>query len=138
MQISVAEVLGTLNEVEQKNAPEFLLYVGARSSFERGPRVSVVGSRKASLEGLRRAEVLARALVAHEIVVVSGLARGIDTAAHKAALEASGYTMTVIGTPLDQYYPKENRELQDRLMCEQLVVSQFPSGATVTPKIPRK
>jgi hypothetical protein len=73
-------------------------------------------------------------LVAHQIVVVSGLAEGVDTAAHTAAIEAGGHTIAVLGTPLDQFYPKENRDLQERLMREQLVVSQFAQGSAVTPK----
>ena len=134
MQITVAEALGTLTDVEEKNAPKTLYFQGNRELLNLGPRVSVVGSRKASEEGLKRARSLARALVAHDIVVVSGLAEGIDTAAHTSALEAGGKTLAVIGTPLDTYYPKENQALQQRLELEQLVISQFPIGSTVTPK----
>jgi DNA processing protein len=64
----------------------------------------VVGSRKATPEGLRRAQSLTKALVAHQIVIVSGLAEGIDTAVHTAAIEAGGHTIAVLGTPLDQFY----------------------------------
>jgi hypothetical protein len=84
--LSPADVLGTLDDVEEKHAPKQLFYVGDRSLLERGPRVSVVGSRKATAEGLRRAQSLTKALVAHQIVVVSGLAEGIDTAAHTTAI----------------------------------------------------
>jgi DNA processing protein len=131
---SAADLLGVLNEVEKKHAPDDLWLAGDLELLDRGPRVSVVGSRKATLEGIRRARALTQALVAHQITVVSGLAEGIDTAAHIAAIEAGGHTIAVLGTPLDQFYPKENRDLQERLMREQLVVSQFPSGYTVTPK----
>jgi DNA processing protein len=134
MQMTVAEALGTLTDVEEKNAPKTLYFQGNRELLNHGPRVSVVGSRKASEEGLKRARSLARALVAHDIVVVSGLAEGIDTAAHTSALEAGGKTFAVIGTPLDTYYPKENQALQQRLELEQLVISQFPIGSAVTPK----
>src|SRR5882757_7417440 len=134
MQMTVADALGTLTDVEEKNAPNTLYFQGNRELLNHGPRVSVVGSRKASEEGLKRARSLARALVAHDIVVVSGLAEGIDTAAHTSALEAGGKTFAVIGTPLDTYYPKENQALQQRLELEQLVISQFPVGSTVTPK----
>lgn len=134
MQMTVAEALGTLTDVEEKNAPKTLYFQGNRELLNHGPRVSVVGSRKASEEGLKRARVLARALVAHDIVVVSGLAEGIDTAAHTSALEAGGKTFAVIGTPLDTYYPKENQALQQRLELEQLVISQFPIGSPVMPK----
>src|SRR5882757_3003228 len=134
MQMTVADALGTLTDVEEKNAPNTLYFQGNRELLNHGPRVSVVGSRKASEEGLKRARSLARALVAHDIVVVSGLAEGIDTAAHTSALEAGGKTFAVIGTPLDTYYPKENQALQQRLELEQLVISQFPVGSAVTPK----
>lgn len=134
MQMTVAEALGTLTDVEEKNAPKTLYFQGNRELLNHGPRVSVVGSRKASEEGLKRARSLARSLVAHDIVVVSGLAEGIDTAAHTSALEAGGKTFAVIGTPLDKYYPAENKELQIRLAREQLVISQFPIGAATTPK----
>ena len=67
-------------------------------------------------------------------MVVSGLAEGIDTAAHTSALEAGGETVAVIGTPLDTYYPKENQALQQRMEREQLVITQFPIGSAVTQK----
>ena len=134
MQMTVAEALGTLTDVEEKNAPKTLYFQGNRELLSHGPRVSVVGSRKASAEGLKRARSLSRALVDHGVVVVSGLAEGIDTAAHTSALEAGGETVAVIGTPLDTYYPKENQALQQRMEREQLVITQFPIGSAVTPK----
>jgi DNA processing protein len=133
-EITVADALGTLTDVEEKNAPQILYLQGNREILNHGPRVSVVGSRKASPDGLKRARSLSRALVDHGVVVVSGLAEGIDTAAHTAALEAGGETFAVIGTPLDKFYPAENKELQLRLGREQLVVSQFPIGSSTTPK----
>jgi DNA processing protein len=134
LQRSPAELLGSLNDVEEKHAPKVLYLAGDVSLLDRGPRVSVVGSRKASADGLRRAGALAKALVDHGIIVVSGLALGIDVAAHTSAMTAGGRTIAVLGTPLDQYYPAENRELQIKMMIEQLVVSQFSSGYPVTPK----
>ena len=128
------ELLGPLNEVERKNAPERLYVAGDVELLRRGTRVSIVGSRKASSEGLRRTRALAKALAERGIVVVSGLAEGVDTAGHEAALTAGGRTLAVIGTPLDQVYPAKNRPLQERLMRDELVVSQFPSGYPVQPK----
>jgi DNA processing protein len=132
--VTPGDVLGPLNEVEQKNAPSQLYLQGDASLLEFGPRVSVVGSRKASAEGLKRASFLVRALVAHKIVVVSGLAEGIDTAAHTTAIEAGGQTIAVLGTPLDQAYPAANRGLQGQIAARHLLVSQFAAGAAVTPK----
>jgi DNA processing protein len=129
-----AEILGTLNDVEAKNAPRMLYLQGDATLLTRGPRVSVVGSRKATHEGLSRTSALVRALVDHEMIVVSGLAAGIDARAHGAAIEAGGRTIAVLGTSLDQAYPAENKSLQDRIGREHLLVSQFPLGAHTTPK----
>lgn len=122
------ELLGPLNEVERKNAPPTLYLAGDRSVFSSGPRVSIVGSREASEQGKQRATRLARSLVSRGVVVVSGLAEGIDTAAHSAAIEAGGKTIAVLGTPLDQYFPASNRTLQERIMREHLAISQFSKG----------
>ncbi len=132
--VTPAEILGQLNEIEAKYAPERLWLEGDRSLLQRGPRVSIVGSRKASTEGLRRARKLASALAEHDIVVVSGLAYGIDRAAHEAAIEAGGSTIAVLGTPLDKHYPEENADLQDRIGREYLLVSQFEFDKPVQPK----
>lgn len=124
-----AEILGPLNDVEQKYAPARLYLAGDATLLARGPRVSVVGSRQASPEGLRRAQVLARALVGHDMIVVSGLAAGIDTAAHRAAIDAGGRTIAVLGTPVDVAYPAENRALQAEIERDHLLVSQFEPGS---------
>jgi DNA processing protein len=87
--------------------------------------VAVVGTRKASPAGLERARQISRQLVDAGYVVVSGLAAGIDTAAHTAALDAAGRTIAVIGTGLRHAFPKENAPLQGRLGTESAVVSQF-------------
>jgi DNA processing protein len=131
--ITPTEVIGALNDVESKYAPSQLFLAGKRDLLRRGRRVSVVGSRKASSQGLRRARVLARSLVEHGIVVVSGLAAGVDRAAHEAAIASGGQTIAVIGTPLDRCYPRENHELQQRIAREQLLISQFPVGHPVAP-----
>jgi DNA processing protein len=127
------DLLGSLTDVEHKHAPQALFLAGDLSLLKRGPRVSVVGSRKASPEGLRRARLLARALVEHQMIVVSGLAEGVDTAAHQAAIEAGGRTIAVLGTPLDQAYPTDNAALQALIGREHLLVSQFPSGYKTQP-----
>jgi DNA processing protein len=128
------ELLGPLNDVERKFAPKRLFLVGNIDIFKTGFRVSIVGSRKASTEGLRRAARLARHVCKRGGVVVSGLARGIDTAAHRAAIDAAGRTVAVIGTPLDVAYPPENRELQSLIMRQHICVSQFPLGTAIQPK----
>ena len=115
-----SDLLGPLNEVEQKNAPKALFVAGDTGILEQGARVSIVGARKASPEGIKRASKLASLLARQGVVVVSGLAEGIDTAAHEGAINHGGRTIGVIGTPLDQVYPKKNTELQARIKWEHL------------------
>lgn len=87
--------------------------------------VAIVGSRRASPAGIASAEVTTRALVAAEYVVVSGLATGVDTAAHTAALAAGGRTVAVLGTGLEHSYPPQNRDLQRRIAAHGALISQF-------------
>lgn len=121
-------LLGPLNDVEKQNAPPRLFVAGDVSLLQRGPRVSIVGSRKASTRGLADASTLAQELVARGAIVVSGLAEGIDTAAHEVAIGAGGRTIAVLGTPLDEVFPAKNRSLQELIRREHLAVSQFASG----------
>lgn len=88
--------------------------------------VAVVGTRKPSDIGKERAGYLAKRLVADGLTVVSGLAEGIDTAAHQAAIENGGQTIGVIGTPLGQSYPKSNASLQERIARDYLLISPIP------------
>ena len=123
--VTVEDLLGPLNEMERKHAPEQLWIGGDASIFELGTLVSVVGSRAASRDGIRRARRLARELVDRDFVVVSGLARGIDTAAHETAMKRGGRTVAVLATPLDQAAPPGNAELQRRIIREHVAVIQF-------------
>jgi len=127
-QATPEELLGPLNEVERKHAPTMLFFAGDPELLRSEKRVSVVGARNVSAEGERRTRSLVRSLVERGITVVSGLARGVDTIAHETALREGGRTIAVIGTPLDQCSPAQNRELQNRMMREELVVSQFAPG----------
>jgi len=123
------ELLGPLNEVERKNAPHSLYITGDIGLCRNCARVSVIGTREVSPAGLKRTQDLVRMLVDRGAVIVSGLARGVDTCAHRTAIDAGGRTIAVIGTPLDQFYPKENADLQRTIMAKHLVISQFPEGA---------
>ncbi len=89
--------------------------------------VAVVGTRHPTGEGVHLAKQIAAALVADNFTVVSGLAAGIDTAAHIGALEAGGRTVAVLGTPLGTTYPPTNAALQERIAREFLVISQVPA-----------
>jgi DNA processing protein len=131
---STQDLLGPLNEVEQENAPNALYAAGDTSILEEGARVSIVGGRKPSAAGLCRASELAALVVDRGIVVVSGLARGIDTAAHTAAIRQGGRTIAVLGTPLDQVLPRQNAGLQDQIMRDHLALSPFAVGQLVRRK----
>ena len=106
--------------------------VGDVSLLER-PRIAIVGARKATQEGRRRAAQLARDCARAGVVVVSGLAEGIDHAAHTAAIEHLGSTIAVIGTPLDKVYPAKHGQLQRRIYREHLLLSPFTWGDTFVP-----
>ncbi len=106
--------------------PVEVLYFQGEWELVETPSVAVVGTREPSDEGRRRARKLAKALVEDGKTVVSGLAQGIDTEAHTAAIEAGGRTIAVIGTPLGEHYPPENRDLQDRIGRDFLLISQVP------------
>jgi DNA processing protein len=127
-----AALLGPLNPEEQRYAPAQLFVAGHSEWLRESPRVAIIGSRKASPDGVKRASRLTKLLVEHGAIVVSGLAEGIDAAAHLGALDAGGRTIAVIGTPLSEAYPARHREQQTRLMREHLVVSQFPEGHSTT------
>lgn len=106
------------------NLPPFLFYRGEFRPID-ARSVAVVGSRKASDDGLKRARQLARMLVEHSVTVVSGLARGIDTAAHQGAIAGNGRTIAVLGSGLNMVYPEENVELARDIEHSGVVVSQF-------------
>ena len=126
--IRTTEILGQLSEIEAKNAPHELFLEGDRSLLTEGLRVAIVGSRKASREGLARARAFTKALVEHDITVVSGLAEGIDTIAHETAIEMGGKTIAVLGTPLSQAYPAKNKGLLEVIKRDHLALTQFPEG----------
>jgi len=131
--MTAEELLGPLNDVEHVHAPALLFVAGDASLLRRKPKVAIVGSRQATDEGTRRARRLARVLVEHGAVVVSGLAAGIDTAAHLATLEAGGRTIAVIGTPLNQSYPRANASLQHEIATRHALVTQFPADFPTRP-----
>jgi DNA processing protein len=126
------ELLGPLNPVEQANAPPVLYASGDTGLLHHGLRVAVVGSRSASADGIKRTAQLARFLVSHGVVVVSGLAEGIDTSAHRSAIDAGGHTIAVLGTPPERAYPKENADLQRLIVERHLALTQFGPGCPVT------
>ncbi len=127
-----ADLLGPLNAVEAKFAPPTLWTKGDAGLLKHHPRVAVVGTRHPTVEGERRARKLVKALVDHGAIVVSGLAQGIDTIAHTQTIAAKGRTIAVIGTPIDEVFPKANAALQQQVAEEQLLVSEFSPGSAVS------
>lgn len=110
---------------DARHPVEVLYYQGALDLLS-SRSIAVVGARKASESGIRRAGKLARFLVENDFTVMSGLAEGIDTAAHTAALEAKGRTIAVIGTALNEVYPRANHDLQKAIARNYLLISQVP------------
>jgi DNA processing protein len=127
-----AELLGPLNAVEQKFAPPMLWTAGDVSLLQRHPRVAVVGTRRPSADGERRTRRLVHILVDHGASVVSGLAEGVDTIAHTQAIARGGRTIAVLGTPIDDVFPRSNAALQAQIARDHLLVSEFPPGSAVS------
>jgi DNA processing protein len=102
-------------------------------ALARQKSVAVVGSRKVSEAGAKRARQLARELVKRGVVVVSGLAYGVDINAHTSAIEHQGKTIAVIGTPVDKAYPAAHAEWQEKIYREHLLISPFAVGSPTYP-----
>jgi len=133
--ISVENLLGRpLNDIETKYAPKELYFKGSLKIPLPRPRVSIIGSRKASMNGLEDAQIITKTLLEKQTVIVSGLAEGIDTSAHDTAIRSGGKTIAVLGTPLNKVYPRKNSMLQQEIMSKHLAISQFPVGHPTTPK----
>lgn len=113
-----------------RETPPFLFARGDLRPDDQG--ISVVGSRRSSDRGRRLAADVAQLLVSRGLAVIAGLAAGIDTTAHRAALDANGRTVAFIGTGITKYYPAENRALQDEIAERGLVLSQFWPDAPPT------
>jgi len=108
--------------------PPFAFFAAGNLDRLRLPAVAVVGSREATRYGRDVAAALARDLSSVGVCVVSGFARGVDAAAHEAALEGPGGTIAVLGCGLDVDYPREHTRLKQELIARQLVLSEFPPG----------
>ena len=121
------------------NRPPFLFYRGELRQEEDARSVAVVGTRKPTDAGVKRAGKMARLLAENGVTVLSGLARGIDTAAHEATLHVGERTVAVLGSGIRRVYPADNTELAGQITAHGAVVSQFwPDSPPATYTFPRR
>lgn len=113
--------------------PPLLLYIKGRVELLDAPALAIIGSRNASAQGKANAAGFAQALSGAGLAIVSGLALGIDAAAHEGALDGAGSTIAVVGTGIDRIYPESNTALARRIAAEGCIVSEYPLG---TPPLP--
>ena len=111
-----------------KNRGDLRIYYAGDLSLLKRPSVAIVGTRQVSESGKAATEWLTRKLVEAGLVIVSGLAYGVDTVAHTTAIEHGGKTIAVIATPLDKATPSENAKLQEKIYREHLLISRFAKG----------
>ncbi len=108
--------------------PPLLLYVKGRRELLNQPALAVVGSRNATPQGINNAEAFAGSLSDAGLCIISGMAHGIDAAAHRGALRGRGSSIAVVGTGLDKVYPAANRDLAHALAGQGALISEFPLG----------
>jgi len=114
--------------------PPVMLYVRGDAEVLNLPSISIVGTRRPTLYGTQMAERLGRELAARGLVVVSGLARGIDAIGHQGAMAANGRAIGVLGTGVDVCYPKENKKLYEKVLERGAIISEFPLGTHPAPE----
>jgi DNA processing protein len=114
--------------------PPIALFAKGRVELLETVMVGIIGSRRATAYGKAVAQKLAAELCAAGVTVTSGMARGIDTAAHEASLQAQGGTIAVFGCGLDLIYPTENRKLAARIALDGLLLSEYPFGSPAYPQ----
>jgi DNA processing protein len=114
--------------------PPVMLYVRGEPQILNLPSISIVGTRKPTLYGSQLAERLGRDLAARGLVIVSGMARGIDAIGHQGAMAANGRAIGILGTGIDVCYPKENKKLYEKVLERGAIISEFPIGTHPAPE----
>jgi len=123
----------------QISDPPPFIYAKGNPALLNQPSIAIVGSRNASVQGENNAEAFAQGLCAYGLCIVSGLALGIDGAAHRGALKANAATIAVVGTGLDIVYPAKHRDLAHQIAERGLIISEFPLGTASMPQnFPRR
>lgn len=120
--------------LKQLPDPPLVLYVRGDAKLLSRHAVAIVGTRRPTAYGSQVGHRLARDLAERQLVIVSGLARGIDSTAHRGALEGNGKTVAVLGSGADVIYPKENKRLAEKIIETGAVISEFPLGTAPTPE----
>lgn len=124
--ITIEDELYPYNLKQIEDAPPILYALGNVDLLQNNNMLAVVGSRNASLSARKLAEQISFEIAKQNIVIVSGMARGIDAAAHTGALHGNGKTIAVMGTGIDVVYPKENEKLYQELVKNGLILSEYP------------
>ncbi|OFV97878.1 MAG: DNA protecting protein DprA, partial [Acidobacteria bacterium RIFCSPLOWO2_02_FULL_60_20] len=114
--------------------PPLTLYARGNVDLMKEPALAIVGSRRPTAYGRAMAQRLANDLASRGMTIISGMARGIDSAAHQGALDAGGKTIAVLGTGIDVAYPSENKKLYEKIAANGLLLSEFPLGAFPAPQ----
>jgi DNA processing protein len=114
--------------------PPVMLYVRGDSQILNQPSIGMVGTRRPTLYGTQMAERLGRELAARGLIVVSGMARGIDAISHQGVMAVNGRAVGVLGTGIDVCYPKENRKLYEKVLERGAIISEFPLGTHPAPE----
>ncbi len=114
--------------------PPIILYAEGDLSCLARPSISIVGSRRATAYGINATEKIACDLARRGLLITSGLARGIDTAAHRGALRGGGKTVAVLGNGIDFIYPRENKSIAQQIRANGCIVSEFPMGTGPVPQ----
>lgn len=111
-----------------EDSPSLLFYKGNIDKLNKGVSAAIIGSRKCSLYGRNVASLISKELSANNINIISGMAKGIDSYAHRLCIENMGYTCAVLGAGIDVIYPKENKKLYDNILENGCIISEFLPG----------
>jgi DNA processing protein len=114
--------------------PPILLYVRGDASVLNLPSLSIVGTRRPTVYGTQMTAQIGRELAKRGLVIVSGMARGVDAIAHQGAMEAGGRAIGVLGTGIDVCYPKENKKLYEKVLERGAIISELPTGSHPAPE----
>ena len=132
--ILLAGVPGYPDLLGEISDPPTVLYARGNPDALALPRIAIVGTRRPTVYGLRMAEEFGADLGERGVCVVSGLARGIDAAAHRGCVEKNGITIAVLGSGIDIIYPREHQQLAVRIAEKGLIISEFPPGTSPSPR----